>query len=149
MTGMPSRVGVGVGVVVVRGDELLLVQRRHHGAGTWSTPGGYLDPGETPEEAAVRETREETGVEVDRPTFLALSNDVHPDGKHNVTLWFAARFVAGEAHLAAPDESLAVGWFPWDAPPGAIYLSLGNFLAGRTYPALASPRDAARSVDPG
>lgn len=139
---MASRVGVGVAAIVTRGDRLLLVQRRYHGAGSWSTPGGYLDPGETPEAAAVRETREETGVEVDRPTFLAVSNDVHPDGKHNVTLWFAARYVSGEARLAAPEESLAVAWFPWEALPEPIYRSLGNYLSGRTYPVLPSPRPA-------
>jgi len=113
---------------------VLLVQRRFHGGGSWSTPGGYLDPGETPEGAALRETVEETGVIATDPTVVAISNDVHSDGKHNVTFWVTARYVSGEAHRAAPDESLAAAWFPLDALPSPIYLSFQNYLDGALYP---------------
>jgi 8-oxo-dGTP diphosphatase len=141
--GVVERVGVGVGVLVERDGMVLLVRRTRHGAGTWATPGGYLDPGEAPEDAAVREVREETGLEVDLPVFVALTNDVHDGGeKHNVTLWFAARARPGEATVAAPDELSAVGWFPWDALPTPRYRSLDNLLAGRTYPACAWSRPA-------
>jgi 8-oxo-dGTP diphosphatase len=136
----PRRPGVGVGVSVVRRDQLLLVRRRHHGAGTWATPGGYLDPGEGFEACAVRETREETGLRVGDVAVVALSNDVHDDGKHNVTVWLTARSEVGEAVVAAPDELDAVGWFAWDRLPHPIYRSTRNFLEGRTYPPDARAR---------
>ena len=126
-------VGVGVGVLVTKGDELLLVQRRHHGAGSWATPGGYLDIGESPESCAAREVAEETGIEVTDVAFWAVTNDIHPDGKHNVTLWLTARHAAGDPHLAS-DESEAVAWFPLTALPNPLYLSTDNVLSGNTYP---------------
>ena len=125
--------GVGVGVIVEREGKLLLVRRSAHGAGSWSTPGGYLDHGEAPEDTAIRETREETGVELGSARFLGVTNDVHPDGKHNVTLWFAGQEPVGEPVVMAPEELDAVGWFPRDALPDPLYLPLSGFLAGRIY----------------
>lgn len=133
------RPGVGVGVVVTRGREVLLVRRRHHGAGSWATPGGYLDRGESFEACAIREVAEETGLRVTDVAFHAVTNDVHEDGKHNVTIWLTARCETGEAKVAAPDELDAVGWFAWDALPEPIYRSTRNFLEGRTYPPNARP----------
>ena len=132
---MATRVGAGVGVLVERAGKVLLVRRRQHGAGSWSTPGGYLDPGETPEACAVREVREETGVEIADPVFLALTNDVFDGGaKHNLTVWMAGQHVRGEGTVAAPEETSEVGWFAWDALPSPLYLSLENLLRGRVYP---------------
>lgn len=125
---MPSRVGVGVGVVVTKDDAVLLVQRKFHGAGSWSTPGGYLDPGESPESAALRELLEETGVTATDPIVQGISNDIHPDGKHNVTFWVTARYMSGDARLSTPDELNAVSWFAWSALPEPIYLSFQNYL---------------------
>jgi 8-oxo-dGTP diphosphatase len=129
-----QRPGVGVGVIVTRGREVLLIKRLHHGAGQWAAPGGYLDRGESFEDCAVRETLEETGVTIADATVRAVANDRHPDGKHNVTIWLSARFAAGDARVGSPDEVGDVGWFRWDALPEPLYLSTRNFLAGRTYP---------------
>ena len=54
------------GVIIVNDeDQILLVQRGHHPQiGRWTVPGGRLEPGETPEQAAVREALEETGLHV-------------------------------------------------------------------------------------
>lgn len=112
---------------------MLLVQRTFHGAGSWSTPGGYLDPGETPEAAALRELLEETGITAIDPIVVGVSNDIHPDGKHNITFWVTARYASGTATLTAPDELAAVDWFPWEALPEPIYLSFQNYLSGRIY----------------
>lgn len=58
---------VGVGIIIEKDDQVLLLRRRNVlGDGTWSTPGGHLDYGETPEECAVREAHEETGVHVSK-----------------------------------------------------------------------------------
>ncbi|MGI8644617.1 MAG: nucleotide triphosphate diphosphatase NUDT15 [Thermomicrobiales bacterium] len=135
---MPSRVGVGVGVVVTRENAVLLVRRKFHGAGSWSTPGGYLDPGESPERAALRELKEETGITSTDPVVVGVSNDVHNDGKHNVTFWVKVRHVGGDGVLAAPDELLAVRWFAWDALPSPIYRSFQNYLNRKIYAVLQS-----------
>lgn len=126
---------VGVGVIVERDNCVLLIERRGpHGGGTWSTPGGHLDHGETPEQCAVREVREETGVEIADVHFRGMTNDIFPDsGKHYITIWMQGTLVSGEPALTSPREASAVGWFAWDALPQPLFLPLAHLVTGRVY----------------
>ncbi|GAB4537987.1 MAG: NUDIX hydrolase [Parvularculaceae bacterium] len=92
---------IGVGAVVWKGDEILLVRRAAPPLeGQWSIPGGKLEYGERSRDAALREVREETGVEAE---ILGLIDTVdavirHDDGRidrHYVLIDFAARYVSG------------------------------------------------------
>ena len=127
---------VGVGVIITRHEYVLLLRRRNvHGAGNWSTPGGHLEYGETPEQCAAREAQEETGVEIAEVRFRALTNDVFAaEGKHYITIWMEGRYLAGEANVAAAYEMSEVGWFPWDQLLQPLFLPLRNLLEGRCYP---------------
>ena len=133
---MDGRPGVGVGVIVTRGDRVLLLRRTNvHGSDTWSTPGGHLDFGESPEQCAIREVKEETGVEIGEVEFRAVTNDFfEAEGKHYLTLWFAAEHKSGEASVAAPEEMSDVGWFGWGKLPSPLFLPLQNLLDGKCYP---------------
>lgn len=54
---------IGVGIIIRKENDVLLVKRKNvHGAGTWSTPGGHLDFGESPSACATCEAYEETGI---------------------------------------------------------------------------------------
>lgn len=83
---------------------MLLIQRGHEPAiGRWSLPGGRLEPGETSAEAAVREVREETGLDVEVGALLAtvdLGNYLVDD--------FAVTVIGGE--LRAGDDAADVRW---------------------------------------
>ncbi len=92
--------------------EVLLVRRADSGA--WTPVTGIVDPGEEPARAAVREAREETGVEirVDRLAgVLGAHRVVHPNGDRSVYLdhTFACTWLSGEPHVA-DDESIDVRW---------------------------------------
>jgi 8-oxo-dGTP diphosphatase len=139
MTHAALHVRVGVAVLVVRDDQVLLLKRQgSHGAATWSTPGGHLDFGETPEQCGVREVQEEVGLVVADLTFLTITNDLfETEGKHYITIWMRAGRVLGEPTLASPREMTAIGWFGWDALPQPLFLPVANLVAGRSYPALA------------
>lgn len=140
MTKAHSSLGpkVGVGVIIRKGDHVLLMRRNGaHGSGTWSTPGGHLEQGETPEQCAVREAREETGIEIGDVRFHAVTNDVFDSGQHYVTLWLEAEYGGGEAAVRSPREVTDVGWFRWDRLPAPLFLPLENLLAGRCFRAEA------------
>jgi 8-oxo-dGTP diphosphatase len=135
-----SGVIVGVAVLVRRGEQVLLTHRKgSHGAGTWAPPGGHLDMGESFEDCAIREVREETAVTISEPRFLAVTNDVFVDeGRHYATIWMEARIEAGieagEARVNSPREMSELGWFDWDDLPLPRFLAFENYLDGRCYP---------------
>lgn len=132
---MQQSPGIGVGVIIRKGDHVLLLRRKYvHGAGTWSTPGGHLEFNETPEECAVRETLEETGLAVNNPRFVALTNDIFEvEHKHYITIWMQVDYTGGEPTLSAPEESDQVGWFPWERLPQPLFLPLKHLIAGQCY----------------
>ena len=126
---------IGVGVIIEKNQKVLLLKRVNvHGSGSWSTPGGHLDYGETPEDCAVRETREETSIEIQEVTFRGITNDIFKDvGRHYITIWMGAKYRSGEPVVNAPEEMSEIGWFSWDALPAPLFLSLRNFLSGKGY----------------
>ena len=126
---------VGVGVLVRRGNELLLVLRRNvHGDGTWSTPGGHLEFGEAPEDCAVREVREEAGVEIEGVRFLGVTNDVfEAEGRHYITVWMEASYLSGTASVVAEHEIAEVMWCERDSLPANLFLSLRHLVDGQGY----------------
>ena len=128
--------GIGVAILIQRNRQILLLRRKGvHGAGSWSTPGGHLEFGESPEACAIRETREETGLEIHTVRFVALTNDVFAaEGKHYITIWMEARYEGGEPALNAPYESDAIGWFESAELPGPLFLPLQHLLAGQCHP---------------
>ncbi len=136
MTNILAQPMVGVAVIIEREGRVLLLQRHgSHGAGSWATPGGHLDFGESPEQCAIREAQEETGLDVTDVRFRAITNDVFvAEGKHYITIWMEGHCGAGEPIVNAPDEATAIGWFAWDALPAPLFLPLENLLAGRAPP---------------
>ena len=87
-----------VGVVCLRGDEVLLIRRgTPPRQGEWSLPGGRIEPGERTVDAALRELREETGVEAEITGLLDVVDGIFPEaGRHYVLIDYAARWRSGE-----------------------------------------------------
>lgn len=109
----PVHVTASAIVVGPRGTVL----HRHRLLGLWLQPGGHLEPGESPADAALREAREETGLDLAHPAggpvFVHL--DVH-DAAHGHTHLDLRYLVLGGDEDPAPPagESPEVAWFAWD-----------------------------------
>ena len=128
---------VGVSVLLKKGDRILLEKRQHttHGNGTWGPPSGHIDFGEKPEETAIRETLEETGLRIGDVKFRVITNDVfEKEQMHYITIWFDANYVSGEPGVHSPKEESEVGWFSWHDLPQPLFLPLQHLLEGKTYP---------------
>jgi 8-oxo-dGTP diphosphatase len=124
-----SQPRVGVGCIVMRGGETLLVQSRREGQ--WSSPGGNLDFGESPTDCALRETAEEAGVTLAAVEFLAVTNDVMPErGTHYITIWMVGEADTGEISIADEQEIADAGWFPLDSLPEPKHPYFENLLQG-------------------
>ncbi|MEU8248127.1 NUDIX domain-containing protein [Nonomuraea sp. NPDC048916] len=106
-----------VHILFVRDDHLLLGLRANTGYadGQWHLPSGHLEAGESVVEAAVREAREEVGVDVD-PADLAFVHVMHR-APERVGLFFRAGRWKGEPFNAEPDKCAALEWHPLDRLP--------------------------------
>jgi 8-oxo-dGTP diphosphatase len=132
---MTQKPQVGTAIIITKADKVLLMKRTGpHGAGMWSTPGGHLDFGETPEQGAAREAKEEVGLDVVDIRFRAVTNDLFDStGRHYITIWMEGRSV-GEPTIAAERELSEIGWFAWNALPQPLFLPLANLVKKNSYP---------------
>ena len=132
---MDEKPKVGTALIITIDDTVLLMKRKGpHGAGTWSTPGGHLDFGETLEGCAAREAKEEVGVDVTDIRFRCVTNDVfEAEGKHYITVWLEGKAV-GEPRIVSEREVTEIGWFAWDALPEPLFLPVENLVTANSYP---------------
>ena len=106
--------GVGAAAVVRDAEGRVLMCRRVD-SGLWCVPCGYCEWGEDVRDAAARECREETGIEVEVGEVLQVASNFHDPLKPTIGVWFAAAMVGGE--LRAGDDADDVGWFALDDLP--------------------------------
>jgi 8-oxo-dGTP diphosphatase len=110
-TALPSPVPA-VGIVCLRGDQVLLIRRgTPPRQGEWSLPGGRIEPGERAVDAALRELREETGVEAEITGLIDVVDGLFPEaGRHYVLIDYAARWISGDP--VAGDDATEARFVP-------------------------------------
>ncbi len=108
---------VAVAVITGRDGKVLLACRNHEPKmGLWTFPSGYVDAGEVVEDAAIRETEEETGVHVQLERLLAVQSE---PGNRVVLVVYTGSIIGGE--MRAGTEATAVGLFSLDNLPDLAF----------------------------
>lgn len=100
-------------VLIRRGEEVLLVRARNFKSEFFGLVAGFVETGETLEEAVRREVSEETGIEIDHISYFGSQPWPYPMG---LMVGFTADYVSGELHLQQSEIAKA-GWFRYDALP--------------------------------
>ena len=126
-----QRPKVGVGVFVLKDGKVLAGRRRGaHGAGTWGLVGGHLEFGETAEDCARREVREEFGFEIDNIRIGPYTNNYfETEEKHYITLFVIANYASGELTVKELDFVTDVHWSVWEDFPRPAFPSVESLIA--------------------
>jgi NAD+ diphosphatase len=119
------RLAPAVIVLVERGNQLLMARSRHFAPGLFSVLAGFVEPGETLEEAVAREVKEESGILVKDIRYFGSQPWPFP---HSLMIGFTAKYAGGEIILE-DSELEAAGWYTADnLPPQPGKISIARKL---------------------
>lgn len=109
--------------MVFRDGKILIGKRKSIlGQGEWGFPGGHLEAGEALTACAMRETREETGMEIANVQFCVLGNIPNTFTTHFVQIGFTADWRSGEPQVLEPTKCEGWQWRSLDDLPTPLFL---------------------------
>jgi len=114
MTELPRFVVVAL--VFIRQGETILLVRQNYGKQYWSLPGGVMEPGESIDQTAIRETKEETGLDIRLKRVVGLYSK--PD-EGALAVAFEGEITGGSLKQAT-DEVSEIRYFPFDRLPEPV-----------------------------
>ncbi|WP_135078358.1 NUDIX hydrolase [Terasakiella sp. SH-1] len=113
----PQRPWVAIGVVVHKGDNILLIKRaKEPNKGRWSLPGGAQDLGETVFAGAAREVFEETAIQTTDHCLIDVVDSIHRDDENRVLYHYTLIEISclyQDGTLKASDDALEAIWAPY------------------------------------
>jgi 8-oxo-dGTP diphosphatase len=118
---------VAVKSFIVKGNRILVIKRKNnnpHKPGAWEIPGGRLKPGENPFEGLKRETKEETGIEIEIMNPLGVHHFTRDDGQKITMIIFLCKPLSDEVKLSNEHEN-----YIW-ADPKIVYEKLNRNFHG-------------------
>ncbi len=134
---MEKSILVGVGIMIRDGNKILLGHRSRkekygdtggiYEPDSWTLPGGKQEYDETVLECAIRETKEETNLDISDLEIYGASDDIQPN-KHYVTMQVIAHKFNGELKNMEPVKHSEWKWFDLDNLPENIYTPSKKFI---------------------
>ena len=116
-------------MILKDGKTLLALRKGSHGAGEYAFPGGHLEFGESFEQAAKRETLEESGITIKNVQFATTTNDIYNnEEKHYITIFLISEYDHGEARIMEPEKASEMDWFEWKDLPSPLFLPVQTLV---------------------
>ncbi len=107
-------------------ENVLLVKNKGEGPSYYTLPGGAVEQGETLEEAAIREVKEETGLDVQVDGIFTVSEAFFEErGHHAIFFTFIGRIIGGEINISIPEEIEEITWMNPQIAEKYVHLSSG------------------------
>jgi len=124
-----NAVACGVAVVVTHQQTVLFGKRATKSTEfDWQLPGGWIEAGEAPREAARREVLEETGLSLQDLKFVGLTSNVFYALNHSISLYFEAECTnPGPLTVVESDKCIAWEWRSWSEVNDNLFLPLRLF----------------------
>ena len=122
-------VASAVATLIIKNEKILLGRRYEDNQFTsWQCPGGYLQRGESVEQAAKRLCLKKAGLDIQCLRSGPYSNNVFSDAQHTVTLYVIAEDYRVRNDKLFKDEKVKWSWFNYEALPEPLYLPLLSVL---------------------
>jgi 8-oxo-dGTP diphosphatase len=121
-----TKVSIAVLILDIENKRFLMGKRKNvRGDGLWAFPGGHLEFKESFEDAAKREVKEETGLDIeliDKNHSWITSYDIFPnDNKHYIVLFMRAKYIGGEARIMETEKCEELKWVSLDSLPSPLF----------------------------
>lgn len=113
---------IGIGIMIFKEGKILLGKRKSsHGEGQYAFPGGHLEYLESFQGCALREIKEECGIEVENIRFQFLANLTQYAPKHYCHIGLIADWKSGTVQLLEPDKCESWDWYDIDNLPSPMF----------------------------
>ena len=137
----PKHPRIGLGIIIVNSEGNILIGKiKGSHAQKFSIPGGHLEIGETFEQGAVREIKEETDLDIFNPDVIAVTNNLETfkqEGKHYISVILLVKKYSGELKNMEPEKCESWIWVdPQELPQphfAASALGVSCYLKGSVY----------------
>lgn len=110
---MNQKVVVGVGIIIEKDKKILVGKRIGNHAPGYSIAGGWVEPGETFEEAAIREAKEETNLTIKTPKVICITNNLETfkkEGMHTISIMVLVTQFSGKLKVMEPEKCESWEW---------------------------------------
>ncbi|MFE4525818.1 NUDIX hydrolase [Cytobacillus firmus] len=105
-------------------ENVLMVKNKGKNASYYTLPGGAVEPGETLEEAAIREVKEETGLDVEISDGFSVSEAFFEErGHHAIFFTFRGKITGGEINISLPEEIEEITWMNSEKAEDYIHIT--------------------------